>query len=1293
MITKTLFILLSIVLLSGGLVSAEQVFASTAATFTAEHTSTITTKITFNESTTGTLLTADWTVGGNAITGIQTTGGGDLAGTSSAQTDIVLVHAAIPPDSTLNVNFISGNLAHVSVGNSLPNNYNANAADKIVPAFPTSLDLITDSGFDTNDNITNINNPTITGIGEAYSLAQLFVDGKGQGTNYINNPGGTWSIISGALSDGTHDFTAKILDQPENQSVASSTLSVTIDTTAPTATLSYSDSDKVFKDGQVVLITADFNEPLADSPLVKLAIDNNELTAAAMIKINPQQYTFFYTVQSSVNIATATASLSIGQDLAGNLITSIPTTGATFEIDNTAPTLEITTTPTTPSNAKIFLTFNFTFDEPVTGFGTEDITLNFAGTSTNGISGSVLTGSGSTYTLTLSGGNDAAALAALTTGQTVVAAVTMSTLTDTATNPGTGTISKIWTYNTTPTCDIPATGSYTFASDCSINSNKTIVGPKTWTINSGVTVTIPSGFTVAFTNDSRLTIASTGKLVIASTATVTIGESAIVTNNGTIENNGTIYNLGTIHNNSGGTFNNNNGAIFNNYASGTFNNLSGATYNNSGTFTNFPATKSVGESLFNNVGTFNNLSGGTFTNTSTTNTKPNPLLTNTGIFTNYGTLNNAGTITNNNKIYNVCGGVINGSDATPNNIVTDCTIVPVLNDDNPGTSDTYSISSTNFISNIDASGATNPKLIFDSKMTLKIPMDIITPGSIAKVTIPANAQIEGDGDTPTIEMSVFTRSITSGLPEGTVGTIIELGDPTKTLRFNIPVKVVLTGQAGNNPFFVGPADPVVATPILACSAIYANGAAALADQSLTANSATDACYYNEGADLVIWTTHFTGFGSSSSSSSESKKGGGGCSDCEPPTLGLDSNYKRIVENGFTYNGVSVDAERFFTAYPLITADIGVNNTAVFKIYENNGIQNIKHLSFALGLDKDDIISNSKVMIELDIDYDGTETVTVTDPKNVLDNIVVTTNVVECMTDSTAECLEVTIQHMFRTQLDFNIVATDVWDMKRNAWQNYFNHGIEVIGESLNPPEEYTGINRGQIYHLTETSKTTAVDEFGNSWSFNHGTWMMDYIKSERPQDDPTEIMTRMHSDFTQYKESQLKNAIEQLLVICPTCLDDSFTDFDDSWSYDIPVILSKLQDPKVQQKMLLESEQAQEIMNQIERLSDRSSVNTSKYFDERDLSTILQEERDQQEKPIYTDTVFVNTAMKNNVLMVLGDVGRGDVGVKVSLLIHYTDGTSKHYYIPVLNDKSFYLNILADSIEKLVITHDGITLE
>jgi hypothetical protein len=89
-------------------------------------------------------------------------------------------------------------------------------------------------------------------------------------------------------------------------------------------------------------IKATFSEPMADSPITKIAIDNGVLSAVNMSKITSTAYDYPLTVPTG-DIATATVSLSVGQDAAdGTVITASPSSGATFTIDNTAPTSQDT---------------------------------------------------------------------------------------------------------------------------------------------------------------------------------------------------------------------------------------------------------------------------------------------------------------------------------------------------------------------------------------------------------------------------------------------------------------------------------------------------------------------------------------------------------------------------------------------------------------------------------------------------------------------------------------------------------------------------------------------------------------------------------------------------------------------------------------------------------------------------------------------------------------------------------------------------------------------------------------
>ncbi len=254
-------------------------------------------------------------------------------------------------------------------------------------------------------------------------------------------------------------------------------------------------------------------------------------------------------------------------------------------------------------------------------------------------------------------------------------------------------------------------------------------------------------------------------------------------------------------------------------------------------------------------------------------------------------------------------------------------------------------------------------------------------------------------------------------------------------------------------------------------------------------------------------------------------GSGDCTgDCLAPTLGLDKKGSRFVENGFSYNGNPVDVELFYTPYPLIQTEVGVLNKAVFKIFEDGGPDEIRHLDLAFGLAKGEILANSKARIEWDRTWDGIETINVVDPEHTLQDVEVRTSDVRCMEDESIkyECLQVEIFHTFRAPLEFDIVATNVWDEKRNSWQNYYNHGVEVIGESMDGPKQYIGIHHGQVILLTETDKNKAVDDQGNTWTFDK-EWLMDYIPKGKVVDEVSKYhgIDRDHAYFNFYKQGQI----------------------------------------------------------------------------------------------------------------------------------------------------------------------------
>src|SRR5439155_28812 len=231
---------------------------------------------------------------------------------------------------------------------------------------------------------------------------------------------------------------------------------VKVDATAPTAALTYSPASSA-KAGSALTITATFSEPMADSPVVKLAISavtgGTALAPTTMAKVDSTHYTYLYTVQAGNG--TATATMSVGTDVAGNVVTAAPTSGATFTVDNTPPTVSIgAPSATGASSGPVTYTVTYAdanFNASTLGVG--DITLNTTGSATASVG---VSGTGTTRTVTLS---------SITSDGTLGISIAAGTATDTAGNtaPAAGPSATFTVDNTAPTIGSvsqPADGSY-----------------------------------------------------------------------------------------------------------------------------------------------------------------------------------------------------------------------------------------------------------------------------------------------------------------------------------------------------------------------------------------------------------------------------------------------------------------------------------------------------------------------------------------------------------------------------------------------------------------------------------------------------------------------------------------------------------------------------------------------------------------------------------------------------------------------------------------------------------------
>ena len=359
--------------------------------------------------------------------------------------------------------------------------------------------------------------------------------------------------------------------------------------------------------------------------------------------------------------------------------------------------------------------------------------------------------------------------------------------------------------------------------------------------------------------------------------------------------------------------------------------------------------------------------------------------------------------------------------------------------------------------------------------------------------------------------------------------LVELGKPgdDEAMTFSGAVQVRLSGAASSeHVFYISGAAARMVHAIPECNPDVTadEPPSSIGDGSVELQE----CRVRDGADIVVWTNHFTQFGGSSQA--VRTQGGSDCDDCTPPTLGVDSTGTRRVSGGFSYNGDVTDADYYYTPLPLITVETGEENVAILKVFEESGPHNVRHVGLGFGLSRGQHFAESQAEIRIDMPFVGNHTVSADDPAGALDveSLRADVSTGECMAGSKAECRIVTIHHTFLEPLAFNVVSTMVWDDRRNSWQNFFNHGIEVSGESLNPRHGIP-VNGGDLvlYPLVEGH----VDEDGDGiydYDERHVTYMLDseyrvYRLTPDGTYQPVRNLSSLHHeiDDSMYDESRM----------------------------------------------------------------------------------------------------------------------------------------------------------------------------
>ena len=174
-----------------------------------------------------------------------------------------------------------------------------------------------------------------------------------------------WDVDSGSTPpDGTYRATVSGTASATGGAYSGTdSITFTLDTTAPTVTLTDTDSDNLVSVSEVVTITAGFSEAMTATPTISIT---GIVTNVIMTPVSgTNSYTFTWDTSSGTLTTGNYAATVSGTDLIGNAYVA-GTQSITFSVDTTSPTVTITTNdPDNTIKPGDNITVTVTFNEPM----------------------------------------------------------------------------------------------------------------------------------------------------------------------------------------------------------------------------------------------------------------------------------------------------------------------------------------------------------------------------------------------------------------------------------------------------------------------------------------------------------------------------------------------------------------------------------------------------------------------------------------------------------------------------------------------------------------------------------------------------------------------------------------------------------------------------------------------------------------------------------------------------------------------------------------------------------------
>ncbi|MDA9628624.1 FG-GAP-like repeat-containing protein, partial [Flavobacteriaceae bacterium] len=220
----------------------------------------------------------------------------------------------------------------------------------------------------------------------------------------------SWDVDGGgAPSDGTYRATVAGADKAGNAYVAGTqSITFTIDASAPTVTLTDTDSNNIVTTSEVVTITAGFSEAMTTTPTISIT---GIVTSVIMTPVSgTNSYTYAWDTSSGTLTTGNYAATVSGTDLIGNAYVA-GTQSITFRVDTSSPTVTITTNdPDNTIKPGDNITVTVTFNEAMAsgpritiGSAVSNVALTATSSTTFTYSWSTSGVSAGSYTVTVTG--------------------------------------------------------------------------------------------------------------------------------------------------------------------------------------------------------------------------------------------------------------------------------------------------------------------------------------------------------------------------------------------------------------------------------------------------------------------------------------------------------------------------------------------------------------------------------------------------------------------------------------------------------------------------------------------------------------------------------------------------------------------------------------------------------------------------------------------------------------------------------------------------------------------------